>query len=102
MTAFALYSWRAEQPPTAAEQPLSAAVDLLTARGGHDAAGRFLPLFVQVASDMSVPPLPTYASLAIATVSHTGRPSRRAAALCGAIGVGLTYIVAAGIFRQRA
>src|SRR5262245_26987922 len=102
MMAFGLYSYRAGQPPTAAEQPLSAAVDVLTARGGHDAAGRFLPLSVQVASDMPVPPLPAYASLAIATASPTGQPPRRAAALCGAIGVGLTYIFAAGIFRQRA
>ena len=53
--ALALYSYRAAEPPeTTIEKPLNAAVDLLTARGGRDDAGRLLPVFVRVSVGVSV------------------------------------------------
>ena len=100
--AFTAYSYRAQALPLAAnEEPLLAAVDLLAARGGHDAAGRFLPLFVEVASDRWLPPMSAYSTWALATVVSAGQPARWSAALCGAIGVGLSYAFALVLFRQR-
>lgn len=101
--AFGLYSYRTEEPsPTANEKLLNAGVDLLTARGGHDEAGRFLPVFVQVSSELWLPPVPVYATLAIATVRRAEQPGRQSAAVFGALGVVLTYVFAADLFRQRA
>src|SRR5205823_5307547 len=86
--AFGLYSYRAEKPsPTVSEQPLRAAVDLLTARHGHDDAGRFLPLFVRVSSELWLPPAPAYSTLAIATIGRTEQPGRQSSAVFGALGV---------------
>jgi 4-amino-4-deoxy-L-arabinose transferase-like glycosyltransferase len=101
--AFGLYSYRADDPSqTANEAPLTAAVDLLTARGGHDDAGRLLPLFVRVSSELWLPPVPAYTTLGIATVRRAELPGRRSAAVFGALGVVLTYVFAAHLFRQRA
>ena len=103
IVAFGLYSYRAGQPSQAAnEKPLTAAVDLLTARGGHDDAGRFLPAFVRVSSDLWLPPVPAYTTLAIATVRRAQPPGRQAAAVFGALGVALAYVFACDLFRQRA
>jgi 4-amino-4-deoxy-L-arabinose transferase-like glycosyltransferase len=96
-------AYRADAPPEAAnEKPLSAAVDLLRARGGREDAGTFLPMFVRVSSELWVPPVPLYTSLAIATVRRVEQPGRQSAAVFGALGVVLTYIFAADLFRQRA
>jgi 4-amino-4-deoxy-L-arabinose transferase-like glycosyltransferase len=101
--AFGLYSYRAEDPSqTANEKPLNEAVDLLTTRGGHDDAGRFLPVFVRVSSELWLPPVPVYATLAAATVRRTEQPGRQSAAVLGALGVVLTYVFAVDLFRQRA
>lgn len=101
--AFLMYSYRAQAvPPAANEQPLRAAVDLLAARGGHDAAGRFLPLFVEVASDRWLPPVSAYSTWAAATIFPVDQPARRSAAVFGALGVGLAYLFARALFRQRA
>jgi 4-amino-4-deoxy-L-arabinose transferase-like glycosyltransferase len=101
--AFGLYSYRADgQPQTANEKPLSAAIDLLTARGGHDDAGRLLPVFVRVSPELWLPPVPVYTTLAIAAVQRAEQPGRKSAAVFGAIGVVLTYVFASGLFRQRA
>lgn len=101
--AFGLYAYRADAPPEAAnEKPLSAAVDLLRARGGREEAGTFLPMFVRVSSELWVPPVPLYTSLAVATVRRVEQPGRQSAAVFGALGVVLTYIFAADLFRQRA
>jgi 4-amino-4-deoxy-L-arabinose transferase-like glycosyltransferase len=101
--AFGLYSYRAQEPlQIASEKPLSAAVDLLADRGGHDDAGRFLPLFVRVSFELWLPPLPVYTTLAIANVRHALQPGRRSAAVFGALGVALTYAFAADLFRERA
>jgi 4-amino-4-deoxy-L-arabinose transferase-like glycosyltransferase len=101
--AFGLYSYRADDPSqTANEKPLTAAVDLLTARGGHDDAGRFLPVFVRVSPELWLPPLPVYTTLAVATVRRAEQPGRRSAAGFGALGVALAYVFAADLFRQRA
>jgi hypothetical protein len=103
LLAFTMYSYRAqERPPAAVEQPVRAAVDLLSARRGHDAAGRFLPVFVEVASDRWLPPVVPYTTWAIATVWRATEPARRSAALFGALGVGLMYSFAVNLFRQRA
>jgi len=103
IVAFGLYSYRAGQPSQAAnEKPLTAAVDLLTTRGGHDDAGRFLPAFVRVSSDLWLPPVPPYTTLAIATVRRAQPPGRQSAAVFGALGVVLTYAFACDLFRQRA
>jgi hypothetical protein len=100
--ALSMYAYRAQDsPPTATEQPMSAAVDLLSARAGHDAAGRLLPVFVQVASDRWLPPVGPYTTWATTTVWHARQPARRSAALFGALGVGLMYIFAMGLFRHR-
>jgi hypothetical protein len=101
--AFGLYSYRADDASqTANEKPLSAAVDLLTARGGHDDAGRFLPVFVRVSPELWLPPVPPYTTLAIATVRRAEQPGRQSAAVFGALGVVLTYAFASDLFRQRA
>jgi hypothetical protein len=98
-----MYTYRAQNSPsTAAEQPIRAAVDLLSARGGHDAAGRFLPVFVEVAADRWLPPLAPYTTWAIGAMSRPKEPARRSAALFGALGVGLMYAFAANLFRRRA
>ena len=103
ITAFGLYSYRADEPSqTANEHPLNAAVDLLTARGGRDEAGRFLPLFLRVSPELWLPPLPAYTTLAIATVRRAEQPGRQSAAVFGALGVVLTYAFASDLFRQRA
>jgi 4-amino-4-deoxy-L-arabinose transferase-like glycosyltransferase len=80
---------------------LNAAIDVLTARGGHDDAGRFLPVFVRVSSELWLPPVPVYSTLAMATVRRAEQPGRQSAALFGALGVVLTYVFAADLFRQR-
>src|SRR5262249_43398588 len=99
---FGLYTYRAaDRPPVAREQPLGAAVDLLTARGGHDDAGRWLPLFVRVSSDLWIPPVPAYVTLTLGKVQRDGQPGRRAAALVGALGVVLAFVFASEVFRQR-
>ncbi len=101
--AFGLYSYRADEPPqTANEKPLTAAVDLLSARGGRDDAGRFLPVFVRLSSELWLPPVPVYTTLAIATVRRTEPPGRQTAAAFGALGVVLTYAFASDLFRRRA
>ena len=101
--ALGLYVYRAADPPlTANEKPLNAAVDLLTVRGGHDDAGRFLPVFVRASSDLWLPPVPVYSTVAIAAVRRTQHPGRQAAAVFGALGVVLTHACAADLFRQRA
>jgi len=101
--ALGLYMCRAgEPPPTANEKPLDAAVDLLTVRRGHDDAGRFLPVFVRVSSELWLPPVPVYTTLAIAAVRRAEHPGRQAAAVVGAIGIALMYVFAADLFRQRA
>jgi 4-amino-4-deoxy-L-arabinose transferase-like glycosyltransferase len=101
--AFGLYSYRAQDSlQTANDKPLSAAIDLFTARGGHDEAGRFLPLFVRVSSELWLPPVPVYTTLAVATVRRTEQPGRQSAAVFGALGVALMYAFAADLFRQRA
>lgn len=101
--ALGLYMCRAgEPPPTANEKPLNAAVDLLTVRRGHDDAGRFLPVFVRVSSELWLPPVPVYTTLAIAAVRRAEHPGRQAAAVVGAIGIALMYVFAADLFRQRA
>jgi len=100
--AFGLYSYRAQTPPqTASEKPLKAAIDLLSARGGHDDAGRFLPVFVRISSEVWLPPVPAYTTLAIATLRRAEQPGRVSAAVFGALGVVLTYVFAADLFRQR-
>src|SRR5262249_29409160 len=100
---FALYSYRAQDsPPTVAEQPLRAAAELLTSRSGHDQAGRFLPLFVEVGPELWLPPASPYATSVMRTVWPAGQPERRSAATCGALGVALTYVFALLLFRQRA
>ena len=100
--AFGLFSYRADDPlQTANEKPLSAAVDLLMARRGHDDAGRFLPLFVRVSSDLWLPPVPVYTTLAVATVRRVEQPGRQEAAVFGAIGVVLTYVFASALFGRR-
>jgi 4-amino-4-deoxy-L-arabinose transferase-like glycosyltransferase len=100
---FGLYAFRAAAPPMAAsERPLRAAVDLLADRGGHDDAGRFLPLFVRVTSELWLPPVPAYTTWTIQTVTRAEQPARAAAALAGALGVGLTYLFASALFRARA
>jgi len=101
--ALGLYSYRAKEPPPAAnENPLTAAVDLLTARGGRDDAGRFLPVFVRVWPELWLPPVPAYATMAVAAVGRAEQPGRQTAALFGALGIVLTYIFAADLFRRRA
>src|SRR5262245_23950055 len=101
--AFGLYSYRGDEPPqNANEKPLTAAVDLLTARRGRDDAGRFLPAFVRVSSEHWLPPVPAYTTLAIATVHRAEPPGRQSAAVFGALGVVLTYAFASDLFRQRA
>jgi hypothetical protein len=101
--ALVMYSYRAqESPPAAAEQPMRAAVDLLSARAGHDTAGRLLPVFVQVATDRWVPPAGPYTTWAITTVTRARQPARRSAALFGALGVSLTYVFGMCLFRERA
>ena len=78
--ALGLYMYRAgEPPPTANEKPLNAAVDLLTVRRGYDDAGRFLPVFVRVSSELWLPPVPVYTTLAIAAVRRAEHPGRQAA-----------------------
>ena len=100
--ALALFSYRAAEPPaTTIEQPLDAAVDLLAAHSGRDDAGRLLPVFVRVSSELYVPPIPAYATLAM-SAARTSQPGRRAAALFGALGVVLTYVFASDLFRLRA
>jgi len=59
-------------------------------------------MFVQVASDRWIPPVSVYATWAMTTVWHSGQPARRSAALFSALGVGLMYAFAAGLFRQPA
>jgi 4-amino-4-deoxy-L-arabinose transferase-like glycosyltransferase len=59
-------------------------------------------MFVRVSSEVWVPPVPAYATLALATVRHVEQPGRQSAAVFGALGVVLTYVFAAGLFRQRA
>jgi hypothetical protein len=101
--AFGVFSYRAAAPPlTEDEKPLSAAVDLLHANGGRDDAGRFLPLFVRVSSEVWLPPVPVYASVVMATMRRDGQPGRRAAAVFGALGVALTYWFAVALFRRPA
>src|SRR5262245_13224883 len=101
--AFGLYSYGADRPPRAAnEQPLSAAVDLLSARRGHDDAGRFLPVMIRVSPELWVPPIPAYTTLSVAAMRRVAQPGRQAAAACGALGVVLTYVFAVTLFRQRA
>jgi 4-amino-4-deoxy-L-arabinose transferase-like glycosyltransferase len=100
---FGLYSYRTDDPSLAAnEKPLNAGVDLLTTRDGHDDAGRFLPVFVRVSPELWLPPVPVYSTLALATVRHAEQPGRRSAAVFGAVGVVLTYVFAADLFRARA
>jgi 4-amino-4-deoxy-L-arabinose transferase-like glycosyltransferase len=99
---FGVYSYRASGPSqTASEKPLNTAIDLLKAQGGHDDAGRFLPVFVRVSSDLWLPPVPPYATLVIATVRRADQPGRQSAAVFGALGVVLTYVFAADLFRER-
>jgi hypothetical protein len=100
---FALYSYGAAKPPsTASEQPLRAAVDLLSAHRGHDDAGRFLPVFVRITPELWLPPVPVYTVWTIATIGRTDQPARLVAAVFGALGIGLTYVLALALFRQRA
>jgi 4-amino-4-deoxy-L-arabinose transferase-like glycosyltransferase len=102
IVAFGLFSCRAsEPPPRASERPLNAAVDLLTAHHGHDASGRFLPLFIEVSSELWVPPVAAYATLAGTAVHGAEQPSRQVAALFGALGIALVYVFAAAMFRRR-
>src|SRR5262249_29774035 len=103
MLSFGVYSYRADGPSqTASEKPLSAAIDLLKARGGHDDAGRFLPMFVRVSPELWLPPVPAYATPPIATVRRADQRGRQSAAVFGALGIVLTYAFAADLFRQRA
>src|SRR5262245_11752835 len=98
-----LFTYRAADPPQAAtEQPLRAGVDLLTARGGHDEAGRFLPVFVRVSSDLWLPPIPAYATLATMSVRRAPQPARFAAAMFAALGIVLAYAFAVDLFGSRA
>ena len=102
LLAFGVFLYRTdERPPTADEKPLTAAIDLLTARGGHDDAGRFLPVFVRVSSELWLPPVPAYATLAVATVRRTEHAGRWSAAIFGALGVALMAVFAADVFRQQ-
>jgi len=100
--AFGLYSYRLEDAPrTSSEQPLHHAVDLMRAHGERDSAGRWLPLFVQIAPEVWIPPVPVYATLATAAVHRTAHPERRSASVWAVVGVLLTYMFATGLFRRR-
>jgi 4-amino-4-deoxy-L-arabinose transferase-like glycosyltransferase len=103
IVAFGLYRYRADEPTqTANETPLTAAVDLLMARGGRDDAGRFFPAFVRVSSELWLPPVPAYTTLALTALHRAEPPGRQSAAVFGALGVVLTYAFAAALFRRRA
>src|SRR4030095_16738090 len=56
----------------------------------------------RVSPDVWVTPVSAYATLAVATIGHLAQPGRRAAALFGALGIALSYVLAAARFRQRA
>src|SRR4029079_2232403 len=56
----------------------------------------------RVSSDLWLPPVPAYTTLAIATVRRAQPPGRQAAAVSGALGGALAHVFACDLFRQRA
>jgi hypothetical protein len=82
------------------ELQLTFASKAIATSGGHDADGRFLPLFVHVSGEKWLAPIPVYANVLLMKVFPSSAQVRWAAAITGSLSVLLVYGIAVIVFRS--